>query len=796
MGKAKAPSQRVWTGLGVGLLLIALFLTVPPEPSHAAAADYLVTQSVTGGPGNDTSYSATLSDDGRLVWFQSYATDLVSKSPQNGRGVFVRDLATDTTQRIDVGGIPAYDLVAVSRNGRFAIVSVSHIGGSTLYEYDRDAGTATSLAPLSDRTSDESLGLGGVSNDGRTLFASWSLMRDGRVLSLKCPDGTAVPYGSIYGASLDSTGNKLLFTSDRCGVAQETAYEMNVESGSTALIYNGRCWWTGGNPCVNAPSLSSNGLHRAMTLVGSLPNGPIVSKLVMDGAVLPDPGGSDVPGGICGVNAEGSETIVQFAKGIQRFVRADNSFTPVTTDHPGGCSPNSVSTTGTLAYESDEGQVYVAGVGPIVSPSPTPVGNRAPAWSSDTPKDGSRFDVVSGSTKSFHLAATDSDGDPLTITSAYKTPSGRVTAVPNFLHCDKVAKPGQLSLDCLVAPKPGNSGLRVMTVSVSDAAGASTAAREYLVGGSLLQYVALGDSYSAGEGVDPYFRDGYKAGTTGPVDNRCHRSSRAYAEQVQMPGAKSPLYAIASGGGAPGTGAKTVNKYGSDSNVRYSRDAAWVFWACSGALMPNVLPETAGGKVQNEDRHLEQFTQLDNDSVNYATDVVTISIGGNDATFADTLFNCYKGSCYSPTKESILDAAIDGLRPQLEKVYRAVLKKTFNAKVLVLGYPQLMPASSAEQTCLKLHPFLGEMDFIRRSVARTNTVIQQAALAAGVTYVDATSAFSGHEVCGSKSEWINGPSVTYKKSKNFTDDESFHPTLEGQRQYAQLVNRSLADARP
>src|SRR3954464_3628364 len=64
-------------------------------------------------------------------------------------------------------------------------------------------------------------------------------------------------------------------------------------------------------------------------------------------------------------------------------------------------------------------------------------------------------------------------------------------------------------------------------------------------------YVALGDSFSSGEGVYPYLRDTMDAAGQ-PIGNRCDRSTRAYATYVSPRGVDATVYALASGGGSAG----------------------------------------------------------------------------------------------------------------------------------------------------------------------------------------------------------------------------------------------------
>jgi len=70
--------------------------------------------------------------------------------------------------------------------------------------------------------------------------------------------------------------------------------------------------------------------------------------------------------------------------------------------------------------------------------------------------------------------------------------------------------------------------------------------------------------------------------------------------------------------------------------------------------------------------------------------------------------------------------------------------------VLVLGYPQLFPKSDHEQRCAKLYPWRGDENMLRDAGDRLNRVIEQAAAASDVEYVDVARRWAGHEICGDK----------------------------------------------
>ena len=141
-------------------------------------------------------------------------------------------------------------------------------------------------------------------------------------------------------------------------------------------------------------------------------------------------------------------------------------------------------------------------------------------------------------------------------------------------------------------------------------------------------YVALGDSYSSGTGTRTYINDG----TT------CQRSVYAYPSLISA-----------------------------------SKGLALNFRACSGARVADVTN-----------------TQLS--ALTTATTQVSISVGGNDAGFADVLTECAQ-----PGWMSDCNGAIDGAQnlintsipSRLSTLYASIKAKAPNAKVVVVGYPRI-----------------------------------------------------------------------------------------------------------
>jgi lysophospholipase L1-like esterase len=287
-------------------------------------------------------------------------------------------------------------------------------------------------------------------------------------------------------------------------------------------------------------------------------------------------------------------------------------------------------------------------------------------------------------------------------------------------------------------------------------------------------YGALGDSFSSGEGVAPYLRGGAApaAGAQEAPANGCDRSTRAYSTWVRPSGFDATIYALASGGGAPGAG----NRYGSDRNVRSAGKVAWAFWACSGATTSDVLSQV-------DDAYLS------------AADLVTLTIGGNDAGYVEVLVACGLSNCNTPAFRRRVTARIDAAGPRLEGVYRAVAARAPHARILVLGYAQPFPADRTEQSCIGLRLFAGEQTMLRGLGAHLNGTIAKAVAkvassGADIRFVPVAARFAGHEVCGRNGAWISG--IIPSRVGFGLDPGSFHPNLRGQRDgYGAAVNAVL-----
>jgi lysophospholipase L1-like esterase len=229
------------------------------------------------------------------------------------------------------------------------------------------------------------------------------------------------------------------------------------------------------------------------------------------------------------------------------------------------------------------------------------------------------------------------------------------------------------------------------------------------------KFVALGDSYASGTGAGSYGDSG-----------SCKRSANAYAQ----------LWANSH---AP---------------------AAFSFVACSGAETADVL----AGQVA---------------AVTSDTELVTISIGGNDAGFADVMTDCNLGSDQSCVDRNAQAQAFarDQLPGRLDSVYTEIRGRAPSARVVVLGYPRIYQLAGECSVGLSET----KRGAINSSADVLADITSARAAAFGFTFVDGRAAFAGHEICASGDRWLH--SVTWPV------DESYHPNAAGQRDgyYAALT---------
>ncbi|MGL5811270.1 MAG: SGNH/GDSL hydrolase family protein [Nocardioides sp.] len=242
-------------------------------------------------------------------------------------------------------------------------------------------------------------------------------------------------------------------------------------------------------------------------------------------------------------------------------------------------------------------------------------------------------------------------------------------------------------------------------------------------------YAALGDSYASGQANPPF----------DPAAGDCNRGAVAWPQLV----------------GAD-LGWQTTNL------------------ACAGATTTAFSSSFKGQAPQSE-----ALAALDP-----AADVVSVTIGGNDAGFSQLVGACLQTDCVASGTVAAAQAAIaDQLPGLLASTYAQVSASAPEAEVLVVGYPQLFPGGDRPITgCAWLSD--DERVALNRTARALNYTIAAEAYAAGARYVGVRKSLRGHELC-TEDPWV------YPIGQDTNTSFWAHPTAPGQAAIAARVERRL-----
>jgi lysophospholipase L1-like esterase len=208
-----------------------------------------------------------------------------------------------------------------------------------------------------------------------------------------------------------------------------------------------------------------------------------------------------------------------------------------------------------------------------------------------------------------------------------------------------------------------------------------------------------------------------------------------------------------SGVGAPGQSGTCLRSASSYPGLYAAANdpASYTLVACGGATTDTL-----------------RATQLS--ALSTGTDLVSLTIGGNDVGFAPTVLTCTLGTQAACTAavDDALDLLATTIPAKLDATYADIRAKAPNATVVVLGYPVLF---SETGSCALMS--LPKRQALNRGARALNAVIEARARAAGFVWSDVTDEFAGHGICSS-APYLNG--LVLIPASN-----SFHPNANGYR---------------
>jgi lysophospholipase L1-like esterase len=226
-------------------------------------------------------------------------------------------------------------------------------------------------------------------------------------------------------------------------------------------------------------------------------------------------------------------------------------------------------------------------------------------------------------------------------------------------------------------------------------------------------YVALGDSYAAGPRI-PDQRDDPRG---------CERSTNNYPARLAQ--------------------ALRISDY---TDV-----------TCSGATTENM---TAAQPVP-QGPNPPQFAALRDN-----TDLVTVTITGNDIGFADIVLTCTRVSIRDPfgnpcqrqataSGSDVYAERIEAAAPKLAAVLEGIHERSPGATVLLVGYLRILPPSVG---CYPAFPIArGDVPYLDGLEQQLTTILDTQAFRHDAIFVNAYARSSGHDVCQApRDRWVEG----------------------------------------
>ncbi|MFI6433365.1 SGNH/GDSL hydrolase family protein [Rhodococcus oryzae] len=252
-----------------------------------------------------------------------------------------------------------------------------------------------------------------------------------------------------------------------------------------------------------------------------------------------------------------------------------------------------------------------------------------------------------------------------------------------------------------------------------------------------LEYVNLGDSFSAGSGISPIAPG---------QEPKCWQSEQNFSHIVAA---------------RLGYQLTDVSCGGADTNALY--------------------------RAQHEGMR----PQLE--SLSPTTDLVTLMIGGNNnKTFSGSMATCVEAKvkhpgafdpCRAQYGTTLIDPIANQTYPALVTALHDIHAKAPNARVVIAGYPWVLPASGG---CFPQMPVAeGDVHYLREMQAMLNDAVERAAAETDSTFVDMSQVSEGRDACKPVGQRLVEPLI------GSTHPIPVHPNADGERVLADQVMAAI-----
>lgn len=334
--------------------------------------------------------------------------------------------------------------------------------------------------------------------------------------------------------------------------------------------------------------------------------------------------------------------------------------------------------------------------------------------------------------------------------------------------------------------------------------------------------VSLGDSYSAGEGIDNFYD--YDLPISERVKSQdwlSHRSQNSWPGKLTLKDSAGNTIVMK----------ENRDYYDHEGN---HREGKWFFAAMSGAVTYDITNSTIkkfskkenglfSKTIKNSDEatgeispQIDIFKQLGNKKVDY----VTMTMGGNDIDFVDVVtkaainvpFLEYASMdpnlmAYQPISKAILGSKLNDMvinvlpdtLKRLEEKYKTIAEVAGSqAHIVVAGYPKIISIDSKNPVFTKTDAEMiaEKITYFNNSLYENVRKSQKNGINISFVYVDGEDQFGNHGAYSPNGEYVYGLTLTSVwGSQEITDTplsgKSFHPNPDGVATYARCVQSEI-----
>jgi cold shock CspA family protein len=218
--------MRLWIRLGLVVSVAALLFTGSRQASASSGITTRVSVDSSGNQANNWSWYPAVTDDGLVLAFHSWASNLVAGDTNQSSDIFVHDRQTGVTERVSVGtggrqsnGESSY--AAISSDGRYVafdsyatnLVADDTNGARDVFVRDR-------LTGATERLSVDSAGGQGIGDSSHVAISA-----DGRYVAFRSSASNLAPG--------DTNGNVDVFVHDRqTGLTERVSLDSSGNQGN------------------------------------------------------------------------------------------------------------------------------------------------------------------------------------------------------------------------------------------------------------------------------------------------------------------------------------------------------------------------------------------------------------------------------------------------------------------------------------------------------------------------------------------------------------------------------------